>query len=147
MGSMTISWQLRGFRAYNYGMYYVAWMLEKGEIRVNLEWTFVLFTHFGSLRNSEWSLRLLICAIQPRYFPMKFHTHHQKVISNHKPHSKIVYYVTCRKCMTLNFQLIFIIYPYLVLIEVWRIEIFIRMESVEPPEDDYVRNLQRKHLS
>ena len=48
--------------------------------------------------------------------------------------------------MTLNFQLIFIIYPYLVLIEVWRIEIIIRMESVEPPEDDYVRNLQRKHL-
>ena len=48
--------------------------------------------------------------------------------------------------MTLNFQLSFIIYPYLVLIEVWRIEIFIRMESVEPPEDDDVRNLQRKHL-
>ena len=23
------------------------WMLEKSEIRVNLEWTFVLFTHFG----------------------------------------------------------------------------------------------------
>ena len=48
--------------------------------------------------------------------------------------------------MTLNFQLIFIIYPYLVLIEAWRIEIFIRMESGEPPEDVYVRNLQQKHL-
>ena len=23
------------------------WILEKSEIRVNLEWTFVLFTHFG----------------------------------------------------------------------------------------------------
>ena len=39
------------------------WILEKSEIRVNLEWTFVLFTHFGvtlgSLRDSEWSLRSL----------------------------------------------------------------------------------------
>ena len=23
------------------------WIIEKSEIRVNLEWTFVLFTHFG----------------------------------------------------------------------------------------------------
>ena len=90
----------------------------------------------------------LICAHSTAIFPMKFHTHYRKVISNHKPHSEIVYYVTCRKCMPLNFQLIFIIYPYLVLIEAWRIDIFlkIRMESGEPPEDDYVRNLQRKHL-
>ena len=39
------------------------WILEKSEIRVNLEWIFVLFTHFGvttgSLRDSEWSLRSL----------------------------------------------------------------------------------------
>ena len=39
------------------------WILEKSESRVNLEWTFVLFTHFGvttgSLRDSEWSLRSL----------------------------------------------------------------------------------------
>ena len=48
--------------------------------------------------------------------------------------------------MTLNYQLIFIIFPYLVLIEAWRIEKKIRMESGEPPEDDYVRNLQQKHL-
>ena len=39
------------------------WILEKSEIRVILEWTFVLFTHLewpqGSLRDSEWSLRSL----------------------------------------------------------------------------------------
>ena len=39
------------------------WILEKSEIRVNLEWTFVLVTHLGvttgSLRDSEWSLRSL----------------------------------------------------------------------------------------
>ena len=39
------------------------WVLEKSEIRVNLEWTFVIFTHFGvtsgSLGIPEWSLRSL----------------------------------------------------------------------------------------
>ena len=36
------------------------WILEKSEIRVNLEWTFVLFTHFGVISGSlgipDWSL-------------------------------------------------------------------------------------------
>ena len=77
---------------------------------------------------------------------MKFHTPHRKNITNHKPLSKFVSYVTGRKCMMLNYQLIFIIYPYLVIIAAWRIKLFIRMESGEPPGDDYVRNLQQKHL-
>ena len=39
------------------------WILEKSEIRVNLEWTFVLFTHSevttGITQDSEWTLRSL----------------------------------------------------------------------------------------
>ena len=48
--------------------------------------------------------------------------------------------------MTLKFQLIFIIYPYLLFIEVWRIKLFIKMESGNPPKDDDVRNLQKKRF-
>ena len=87
----------------------------------------------------------LIWAHSTAIFPMKFHTHHQKVIPNQKQQSNIRYYIPPRRCMTLNFKLIFMIFPYYVFIEAWRIKICTRMESGEPPDDDYVRNLQRNH--
>ena len=87
----------------------------------------------------------LIWAHSTAIFPMKFHTHHQKVIPNQEQQSHIVYYVPLRRCMTLNFELIFIIFPYYVFIEAWRINICTRLESGEPPDDYYVRNLQQNH--
>ena len=84
----------------------------------------------------------LICSHSKGIFHMKFCTHHQQNITNHKPLSKFVYYVTGKKCMTSNLDLFCTFYLYLVFTEAWRIKSSIRMDLDELFEDVCVHNLQ-----
>ena len=52
---LSFTTSFKNINAYNYSLnkkewicsLFKEWILEKSDIRVNLEWTFVLFTHFG----------------------------------------------------------------------------------------------------
>ena len=50
------------------------WILEKSEIRMNLEWTFVLFTHFGVTTGvtPEWPQRSLQRSLQNEWITQMF---------------------------------------------------------------------------
>ena len=80
LANLWWSQQLYIFRTLSYSLnkkewicsLFKEWIVEKSEIRVNLEWTFVLFTHFGVTTGITQGFRVILRSLQNEWITQMF---------------------------------------------------------------------------